>query len=286
MTAEQGIQAGGAILGIGLNQINANRDWKRNKQFQDIQFRNQQALNKQGQELQLDTWNKTNYEAQREHLENAGLSTGLLYGGSGPGGATTGSQGGGSATGGSVAGSDNSAGMGLQLGQQLAMTKSQIELNNALANKANTEAGKTGGVDTDNVKADTELKGMNLANAKIQNEIGSKTIEEIIDTIKANRDSAVAKSTSDITKGNVDASTQNEQITTIKNEAIESALRLGAIKMKINLDEASIKNMSEQIKIGKVNAEKIGLDQVKGKAMNQLIEKIYDIFGIKNETIK
>lgn len=78
-----------------------NRAFDKNKALMDIQFKNQQALNKQGQELQLDTWKQTNYPAQVAMLKEAGLNPGLMYGQAGAGG-TTGSQGGGSASMGSA----------------------------------------------------------------------------------------------------------------------------------------------------------------------------------------
>jgi hypothetical protein len=65
-----------------------------------LQHQNQRDLNEQGHELQMDMWNRTNYGAQVEHMKNAGLSPGLMYGMSGGGGTTAGSQGGGSASGG------------------------------------------------------------------------------------------------------------------------------------------------------------------------------------------
>ena len=65
-----------------------------------IQLKNQQQLNKQGQQLQMQTWRDTNYGAQMDMMKDAGLNPALMYGMSGGGGATTGSQGGGSAQGG------------------------------------------------------------------------------------------------------------------------------------------------------------------------------------------
>ena len=70
-------------------------------QLMNQQMGNQMALNQQGNDLQFDLWNKTNYGAQMEHMKKAGLNPALMYGkGAGQGG-STGSQTGGSAAKGS-----------------------------------------------------------------------------------------------------------------------------------------------------------------------------------------
>lgn len=94
-------------LGLGMlqgafNMFGAGQQHRRQKELMDIQFGNQQQLNRQGHELQMDMWNKTNYEAQIKHMKKAGLNPALMYGMSGGGGTTTGSQGGGSASSGNA----------------------------------------------------------------------------------------------------------------------------------------------------------------------------------------
>lgn len=98
--AAAGIGAAGGALGmIGQNK-RAKKQHNRQKELMGIQLKNQQQLNKQGQQLQMQTWRDTNYGAQMEMMKDAGLNPALMYGMSGGGGATTGSQGGGSAQGG------------------------------------------------------------------------------------------------------------------------------------------------------------------------------------------
>ena len=88
----------------------------------------------------------------RAHLENAGLSVGLMYGQGGAGGASTsGGQGQGTGNPGT-----NAVGMGLQSRQielQQKNVESQIALNMATANKTEAEAKKIAGVDSKNVEA-------------------------------------------------------------------------------------------------------------------------------------
>lgn len=96
---------GPGMLGMlqgAFNMLGAGQQHRRQKELMDIQFGNQQELNRQGHQLQMDMWNKTNYGAQIEHMKKAGLNPALMYGMSGGGGTTAGSQGGGSAASGSA----------------------------------------------------------------------------------------------------------------------------------------------------------------------------------------
>jgi hypothetical protein len=89
-------------------------------------------LNKQGHDLQMDMWNKTNYGAQVKHMLEAGLNPALMYGSAGQGG-TTGSQGGGSAAGGSAVGENVMDMQNMLLGKQLEKIDSEIDLNESKA---------------------------------------------------------------------------------------------------------------------------------------------------------
>lgn len=126
-------------LGIGLgildqvgNQVNSAVEYGRTKKLMDIQQQNQMELNRQGQQIQMETWRNTNYPAQMQMLKEAGLNPGLMYAKGGPGG-TTGGQGGGSAMGGSAP-------------RMIPMDLANI----IMLNKAKAE--------TENVKADTGVK--------------------------------------------------------------------------------------------------------------------------------
>jgi hypothetical protein len=130
-------------LGLGMlqgafNMFGAGQQHRRQKELMGIQFGNQQQLNRQGHEIQMDMWNKTNYGAQIEHMKKAGLNPALMYGMSGGGGTTAGSQGGGSASSGNAV-------------QMHPMDMANLSL--IKAQRDNIEA------DTKNKEADTGLKG-------------------------------------------------------------------------------------------------------------------------------
>lgn len=88
---------GTTLAGAAYGEYGNTRQNRQDRENMNLQYRNQRKLNQQGNRLQMDMWNKTNYGAQVEHMKNAGLNPALMYGSAGQGG-TTGSQGGGSAT--------------------------------------------------------------------------------------------------------------------------------------------------------------------------------------------
>lgn len=134
----------GTALGIGLGAIGnaignigaGRRNYFRQKKLLGLQFGHQQQLNKQAQELQFDLWNKTNYGAQVDHLDKAGLNVGLIYGQGGPGG-TTGSGGGGNAAGG---GMPNEQPLDIGSIVQAAQAAANIKLTKAQTEKVQEEA--------------------------------------------------------------------------------------------------------------------------------------------------
>lgn len=122
--------------------------WKYNKNIMALQNQYQQQAAEKSQQYAKDYWDYTNTENQVKHLKDAGLNIGLMYGQSGAGGM--------GASGGAHQASPeqpqgNPIGMALQvqqLEQQRRMNNAQIELAEAKAKKAKTEATKISGVDT------------------------------------------------------------------------------------------------------------------------------------------
>jgi hypothetical protein len=149
--------AGSGFLGNALSQAFGlswspqkamEEQWKYNKNIMALQNQYQQQAAEKSQQYAKDYWDYTNAENQIRHLKNAGLNIGLMYGQSGAGGM--------GASGGAHQASPeqpqgNPVGMALQvqqLEQQRRMNDAQIALAEAQANKANTEANKIAGVDT------------------------------------------------------------------------------------------------------------------------------------------
>ncbi len=174
--AVMGIKAAGWAAKTGVQAIRGNKQHERNKELQSIQMGNQAGLNRQGHNLQMDMWNKTNYKQQLEKMKEAGLSPGLMYGGSGASGSTTGSQSGGSAASASAAApqamAQNMDISNLMIGAQIELAKSQARKNNV--ESTNME---TGGVVNEQVQADTGLKGEQAESQRLKN-IEQKIVNE------------------------------------------------------------------------------------------------------------
>lgn len=122
--------------------------WKYNKNIMALQNQYQQQAAEKSQQYAKDYWDYTNAENQIQHLKNAGLNIGLMYGQSGAGGM--------GASGGAKQESPdqpqgNPVGMALQvqqIEQQRRMNDAQIALAEAQAEKTKAEKEKISGVDT------------------------------------------------------------------------------------------------------------------------------------------
>lgn len=143
--------ASGGLGMIGQNS-RARKQHNRQKELMGIQLANQQQLNKQGQQLQMKTWQDTGYGAQMKMMKEAGLNPGLMYGMSGGGGQTTGSQGGGSAQGG-----NSHAPMDIGATVQMAKALSEINLNNKRGNELDANVDK---IAIDKEKIAQEIKNL------------------------------------------------------------------------------------------------------------------------------
>lgn len=189
MAAEIGAAAIGAggqiasgVLGMIGQKKREKRAMKNQLKLMDVQFQNQKQLDKYGQELQMETWEKTNYPAQIAMLKDAGLNPGLLYGNGGSGG-VTGSQGGGSAASGNAPAPQP---WPLDIGQA-AMMAAEITLMKAQAKKTEAEANVIS--NTGQKEAETRIAKMiaETTNEETKNKLIALEAD-IAEIEKANRD--------------------------------------------------------------------------------------------------
>lgn len=175
-------------LGLSWSPRKAmNEQMKYNKQIMALQNQYQQQAAEKSQQYAKNYWDYTNAENQVQHLKNAGLNIGLMYGQSGAGGI--------GASGGARQESPdqpqgNPVAMALQtqqIEQQRRMNDAQIALAEAQADKAREEAKKIGGVDIqeslariENLLAETEKsrKQGNVFDATVGLVNAQKTLTE------------------------------------------------------------------------------------------------------------
>lgn len=189
-----------AIYGMFTKGSDQAKQQELQSENEQRQLANSEANETYQQQLQMKTWNDTNYEAQVQHIKNAGLNPALLYGGGGGGGATTGGSG--SPMGLSQAPDANA--MTANKTQQ-AMALAQLGLTQAQTENVKAQTEKIENTDTPNIQAttantqaDTTLKGLQASGQQLQNEL---------QTINNN----IAGETSEYVKENIREQTQKTQ---------------------------------------------------------------------------
>ena len=162
--------------------------WKYNKNIMALQNQYQQQAAEKSQQYAKDYWDYTNAENQVQHLKNAGLNVGLMYGQSGSGGM--------GASGGAHQASPeqpqgNPVGMALQvqqIEQQRRMNDAQIALAEAQAEKTKAEKEKISGVDTQEA-----LKRIEEAGSRIELNLKEGSYKDALtDLTKAEKEATEA----------------------------------------------------------------------------------------------
>ena len=176
-------------LGLSWSPKKAMREQEAyNKRIMALQNQYQQQAAAQSQQYAKDYWDYTNAENQVNHLRNAGLNIGLMYGQSGAGG--MGASGGARQESPEQA-QGNPIGMALQvqqIEQQRRMTDAQISLAEAEAEKAGAEAKKISGVDTQEA-----LKRIEEAASRIELNLKEGNYKEALtDLTKAEKEATEA----------------------------------------------------------------------------------------------
>lgn len=239
----------GGVAGLGLGAISPTSEESQLAQqgrLNQLNMRYNIGMMNAQKASQLDMWNKTNYEAQKKHMENAGLNPGLMYGMSGGGGSTTGSASGGNFQ--SQAGSDVAREQ-----NAIMRTSQQMQLGLMEAQKANIEADtklkgvtadKTSGVDTelertkiDNLIAQTE-------NTKVDTE--GKQLKNLMSDIEL----TVARGTSDLKVQEFEYKVEQARLLINK---INIELPYVGEQLQANLDNtiAGTKAKEQDVKTGK-----------------------------------
>lgn len=257
-------EATGAVLGLALGGLNDQRQVNQQKRLTDIQVNAQKQLTDYNFIRQKNMWDYTNYENQIQHMKDAGLNPGLIYGMGGSGGATT------NVSTGSVSGgtaqqnpgeSQSFAGMGLTNAMNLQLMEQQKELLEAQTEKTKAEAEKTAGVDTEAVKQNIENQFQGLQNLKQEYEVKKlditmKNIENFekqasqadrLQYIKTQSQIALAQLHSLKNDNKISDETLNANITKVKQEAIQAGLKNILTQKQIHKTDAEINEISQSI---------------------------------------
>ena len=257
---------GGGILGLfggasGMSdEEKMEKAWEYEKEGMGLQYQYGQQAAEAQQQRNLEMWNATNFEAQRKHMENAGLSVGLMYG---QGGAQAASTAGGNAT---QPSGPTSNPMAIML--QSKAIESQINLNNAQAAKAAAEAQKTAGVDTE------------LGKKNIQ-EIETRINKEAAEYFKINKEADILYEKWKQEQNNtyISEETKYERVEEIKQQVenlkTEAEVMKADISLKnsgVNLNNKQAEYVGEKIKYyakeiqAKVDTAEAAKDQAKNAA--------------------
>lgn len=253
------------ITGLASN-IMAN-EWE--KDASEEQYYRQRLLTGQNAGLALQNWNRTNFEAQRKHMEKAGLSVGLMY-----------KQGGGQGVSVTPPGNiskRNVVPMDVQSGIQAALQAKQLQLQEKQleANVANTnadtklkeiEAGRKteGGIEYKTQEATIENLKQQTQNKAIEKEIleFQRDITEVEKNVKQDTERElvyqVAMATKKLeseartawTKANVDQATQQTSIDQIRQNAKEQILRM--LLMKITGEKTEVETAEGRSRIREI----------------------------------
>lgn len=241
----------GGVAGGLINVLGSGAQHRRQKEYLDIQQKNNLALMQEEQKNKMDMWNKTNYGAQIEHMKSAGLNAGLMYGMGGGGGTASGGGGGGAglatATNPDLAGG-MSNGMGIMA--QSALLGAQIENIRADTKQKEATAEKTAGIDTEKTKGETIGIEWDNKLKELDQYITSSSKENQINAIKATADKLTGEANEASVKGAIAEATQFEIRKKIQEESIGAMLHNQAVRQGIELDKAKIKEITTKLEQG------------------------------------
>jgi hypothetical protein len=280
-----------SVLGIGLGMMqghqNERRNYRNERNLANQQYGNQRMLNKQGHDLQMDMWNKTNYGAQVGHMKDAGLNPALMYGSAGQGG-TTGSQGGGSA-------SKGNSQMNKGVDPNAMLLKAQMDNLNSISglNKAKE----------DDLRGKTPLGEALVTESGVRSALGESNINlnnEQIQQVKANidklnADASLTRKIEEMNYGGEFGTNMTQNIVDIVSGKLDlstyiglasgiaglTVLRSGKMVSKIgSRGLAGVKGAIDKLK-GKLKRMKNGNDKVPD-VTQQYINKLNKAKNIKN----
>lgn len=320
-------QAGGAIGGAmteGMGLLMQPLMNQQQQQNQQVLINQQEQANEKlsaynyGQ--QYDMWLKTNYPAQVQQLEQAGLNPALLYAKGGPGG-TTGTPTSGAGMGIAPGTNANQTAQTIQASQGMALQQqlqqAQIKEIESQANLNNTQAKKQGGIDTDvaaqqldNMRQQFDNTKLDMTLKNIQNYVQQSTMQDAMEYIRAQAKEAINQVQITANQKQISNETINSAITTIQQQAISATIHNTLTKAQIDNTQAdtimkqqNVQKMLNDIAINwgqldvnqkaqkanelaqTMSANNPSLMNVLGRELNTAIDNIYNAVGSTRKTM-
>lgn len=264
---------GGALAGALSAKSASSQSWENQVKLMDIQARLNQKNAKFNTGQAKEMWNYTNFENQMNHIKNAGLSPGLIYGMGGAGGSTAGA---GQASGVGLP-QDQSVGMGLraqEIGLQMANIASQIKLNESQANKNNAEAAKTTGIDTQLQQATMDNIIVQTSNEKIKKGLiyADTRLKDALEEITRSKNDEVGWNIKNLMKS-LELADKNITATDLDNE-----LKKRTMEANVKQAEETLKNTMADTLVkfsqGKVN-------EAQAKAIAEQVQQGWAGIGVE-----
>lgn len=310
-------EAIGAGMGMFLGNYNDNRQYNQQKRLQALQIQGQKEMTDYNRMAQLAMWRDTGYGPQMEQMKAAGLNPALLYGGGGGGGQTA-SISGGNVTGASAPQGGREAIEGAQMGLGMQLQAAQVKVLETQADKNEAEAAKTKGVDTDvagqqfeNLRQAFDNTKLDMTMKNILNFEQQASQEDRLHYIEYQTKSALSQARIIANQKNISDATLNDQITTIKQQAIEATMKNVLLNAQVSNTQADTilkneqtKKLANDIMIGwgqlSVNerAQKVdelaktmaannpSLMNVIGRELNTAISDMYNLLGVNREVMQ
>jgi len=230
------LQTGGQAVGTGMGLLladeNDRRQIRQQEKLQKLGIKGSKEITDYSYKKQMEMWKNTNYGAQMEELQKAGLNPGLLYGMGGQGGMTAGTGATGVESGKAPAGGGEVQAMGL-MGAQMGLLAAQTEKTKAETQNLTGQA------------ANQPLIGKNLqaqtAGQYLDNEIKAVAASVSRQTIKeqmANWENLIKKQEADIKAqglaNQLSEAQIEDKIQLMKNQVATEAAKVAMINSDIN----------------------------------------------------
>lgn len=282
-----GMQAAGGAIGAGMGLLlehhNDKRQIEQQQRLTDIQTTANKDMARFNYDQQMKMWHDTNYKAQMDELEKAGLNPALIYGEGGGGGATVAAaQAQGASSGTAPQGGREIMELmnkNMEI-EQMALLKAQrdktqaetdeirsrVPVNQAQVPNINAStANLTEGIKTQ--QAEQALKQAQADLTRFQTKLGGATFETVCQTAEENLSKLKAESEIAQRQNSVDASTLDTRLKTIAANYTRLLLENGLTRANITNTNKDTQLKDEQIK-AIVQEVANGIQQIKMGWMN------------------